>query len=191
MPSSSNQIEVIGAGFGRTGTLSLKQALDELGYNCYHMREILKPENNFHSQLWLDAYNNSQSFDYDRIFAPQGYTATVDWPGAYFYHELMNQYPQSKVILTIRDSSESWFVSFYDAFYGTSFMGRLANLIRLYLHDDITRINNAIIGEGTFHKQGTKKDYAIKMYDAHIKQVQKLVPKHRLLVLNVKDGWKP
>src|SRR3712207_5252325 len=86
-------IEVIGAGFGRTGTLSLKAALEELGLRpCYHMIELFEhPE---HIELW-EAAAKGQTVDWDEIF--RDYRATVDWPGGAFYEELMQRYPDAKV----------------------------------------------------------------------------------------------
>ena len=92
-------VEVIGAGFGRTGTMSLKVALEELGFgSCYQMTEVFDhPE---HLQLW-EAAVRGELADWEEIF--RGYRATVDWPGAAFYEELMERYPHAKVILTVRN----------------------------------------------------------------------------------------
>src|SRR4051812_1473786 len=92
-------IRVIGAGFGRTGTLSLKAALEMLGFGpCYHMSEVFAhPE---HFALWTAAWRG-QPIDWDALF--HGYQATVDWPGCAFYQQLMRQYPDAKVLLSVRD----------------------------------------------------------------------------------------
>lgn len=110
---SSRTIKVIGAGFGRTGTTSLKQALNILGFKCYHMQEILR-KNDDHLPLWVQAFEGKLT-DYDLIFKyskkeleTDPYTATVDWPSTAVYEKLMEQYPDAKVILTLRDA-ESWY----------------------------------------------------------------------------------
>ena len=98
-------LKLIGAGLGRTGTASLKVALEELGIGrCYHMSEIL--QNPACTQDWIDAANGNA--DWDKIFS--GYTATVDNPGCGFWRELADYYPNAKVILTIRDA-EKWYES--------------------------------------------------------------------------------
>ena len=105
-------LKIIGAGFGRTGTLSLKVALEDLGFGpCYHMTEVFQhPE---HAKEWLAAAKD-QPQDWNKLFA--GYQATVDWPGCSFYAELMEVYPDAKVILTVRDP-EKWHDSVVNSIY--------------------------------------------------------------------------
>ncbi len=85
-------IQVIGAGLGRTGTLSLKAALEELGFaKCYHMVEVLSHRND--ARIW-DAAARGEAVDWDALFA--GYQATVDWPSCSFYKELMRAVPRGE-----------------------------------------------------------------------------------------------
>jgi hypothetical protein len=96
---TSDTIEVIGAGFGRTGTCSLKAALEILGYDpCYHMIENHKQKNNF---FWIRAYDG-ESVDFDEVFLRCGkkYKASLDSPASTFWEEQLRQYPNAKVILT-------------------------------------------------------------------------------------------
>ena len=98
-------LKVIGAGFGRTGTLSLKLALEQIGLGpCYHMTEVFK--NPLAPGWWNEAADGRP--DWGKIY--EGYNASVDWPGATFYAQLADAYPEAKVILTVRDS-EAWFRS--------------------------------------------------------------------------------
>ena len=108
-------LEVIGAGFGRTGTMSLKVALEELGFGpCYHMREVFEhPE---HIELWRAAMRGDP-VDWERVLGD--YRATVDWPGCTFYGELLERNPDAKVILTVRDP-QRWYESVRDTIYRTS-----------------------------------------------------------------------
>ncbi|HEV7386394.1 MAG TPA: sulfotransferase, partial [Phenylobacterium sp.] len=100
-------LRVIGAGFGRTGTMSLKTALDALGVGpCYHMVEVFK--NPAAPGWWIEAAQDPKKADWTKIFA--GYNATVDWPNASYYQELADAYPDAKVILTERDADD-WFDS--------------------------------------------------------------------------------
>ncbi|KAK3257444.1 hypothetical protein CYMTET_33468 [Cymbomonas tetramitiformis] len=97
-------LEVIGAGFGRTGTDSLKMGLLKLGYgDCYHMTEV--PGKPGHEVLWLEAAEGNP--DWERLF--KGCKAAVDFPASSFYEELAAQYPDAKVIVSTRDF-EKWCV---------------------------------------------------------------------------------
>ncbi len=99
-------LKVIVAGFGRTGTLSLKAALEELGFaRCYHMLEIMTHLE--HAVVWSTACRG-EPVDWDALFA--GYQAAVYWPPCSFYRELMDRYPDSKVILNVRDA-DKWYDS--------------------------------------------------------------------------------
>jgi hypothetical protein len=87
-------IQVIGAGFGRTGTLSLKVALEQLRYDkCYHMTELFSYPD--HVPRWLAATRN-QPVDWGALY--RGYAATVDWPSCSFWAQLLDHYPDAKVI---------------------------------------------------------------------------------------------
>jgi len=104
--------KVIGAGFGRTGTMSLKLALEELGFGpCYHMVEVDKNEG--HVVEWTSAADGA-SVDWDDIF--KNYHSGVDWPVARYWHELSIVYPKAKVILSVRDP-ERWYSSCYETIF--------------------------------------------------------------------------
>ncbi|MEM7348031.1 MAG: sulfotransferase family protein, partial [Chloroflexota bacterium] len=104
-------LKVIGAGFGRTGTTSLKLALEQLGFDqCYHMKEVMR---NHKARAWY-RISLGKAVDWDKIF--EGYQATVDWPGCAYYKELMEQYPEAKVLLTVRDP-DSWYDSALETIY--------------------------------------------------------------------------
>jgi hypothetical protein len=180
-------IQVIGAGFGRTGTLSLKKALEELGFGpCYHMEEVFF--NPWRVRGWLQACQG-KPVDWDRML--RGYRATVDWPGATFYRQLVEHYPQAKVILTVRDP-HGWYASAYDTIYSVmqrfplNDSGRLLPVIPW-----LTTMLNCNIWEGTFHGRFEDRAYAIQIYQQHIETVQRTVPPERLLVYEVRQGWEP
>jgi hypothetical protein len=180
-------IKVIGAGFGRTGTSSLKDALEALGFDkCYHMREVIaQPQ---HAKIWRAAAAG-KPVDWDALL--QGYQATVDWPGCTFYRELMQRYPDAKVLLSIRDP-ERWYASAMNTIYRIR-QTPLLNWMRYF----IPRIRrfiamlDAIVWEGTFHGRFADKQYAIAVFDQHIAEVKRVVPPERLLVYDVKEGWEP
>src|ERR1700733_3256157 len=91
-------LKVIGAGFGRTGTFSLRVALEMLGFApCYHMVEVFSHPG--HSEAWEEAARSGKA-DWNALVG--GYRAAVDWPSSYFWRELLAAYPDAKVILTER-----------------------------------------------------------------------------------------
>src|SRR5918997_4262033 len=106
------EVKVIGAGFGRTGTASLKAALETLGFDpCYHMTEVFKHPG--HAAFWRAAWRGEPA-DWDGLLG--AYEATVDWPACTFYAELMERYPEAKVLLSVRDP-ERWYQSMRSTIY--------------------------------------------------------------------------
>ena len=106
------ELEVVGAGFGRTGTQSLKLALEELGVGpCYHMMEVFG--NTEHIPLWAAA-TRGETPDWDALFA--NYRSTVDWPGCAFWRHLAAKNPNAKILLSYRDS-DAWYDSFHNTIY--------------------------------------------------------------------------
>ena len=97
-------LKVVGAGFGRTGTLSLKNALEKIGYGpCYHMLEVFsRPD---HVAMWHNAAFG-KPVDWDLLF--RDFVATVDWPSTRWWRELADHFPEAKVLLSLRDP-ESWY----------------------------------------------------------------------------------
>ncbi len=187
-------INVIGAGYGRTGTRSLKLALEELGYGaCYHMEELLSnPGGVTH---WKNAMNNTR-VDWDTLFS--GYHSVVDFPGCLYYKELAEYYPDSKVILSMRDA-ESWYESVSRTIFSFDpglalklkmicllpFSATARNLFNVII------LNNASTWAKHFEGRFTDKDYAIHRYHAHIDEVKSRIPHERLLVHAAQDGWEP
>src|SRR4051812_50209280 len=105
-------LKVIGAGLGRTGTLSLKVALEKLGFDrYYHVTEVIAHPD--HVPVW-EAAGRGEPVDWEALF--RGYQATVDWPGCSFYQEYFRLYPEARVILTVRDP-ERWYDSVCQTIY--------------------------------------------------------------------------
>lgn len=180
-------IKVIGAGFGRTGTLSLKVALEELGFHkCYHMQEVFAHP--AHAQVW-HAASQGKAVDWDKLL--QGYAATVDWPGCYFYKELLAKYPDAKVVLSVRDP-EQWYASALGTIFnaGQGFPVNLIAQIVPPIRRFIAMIDS-VIWQGTFHSNFADKAYAIAIFNQHIAEVKRVVPPQQLLVYEVKQGWAP
>ncbi|HLO88647.1 MAG TPA: sulfotransferase, partial [Nostocaceae cyanobacterium] len=187
-------IKVIGAGFGRTGTSSLKAALEELGFNkCYHMIELLQRPSDV--TFWEDA-SDGKPVNWDALF--DGYQAIVDFPGYRYYQQLMQHYPDAKVLLSIRDA-DNWYESTLDTIYKAGptswqklklafmlpFSPRLRQLIRVF------RMADRDVWQKDFQGKFEDKQLAHEIFHQHIEQVKRVVPSERLLVYQVKEGWQP
>ena len=179
-------LKVIGAGLGRTGTLSLKVALEELGFaKCYHMTEVLAHPD--HVRVW-DAAGRGEPVDWEALF--RGYQATVDWPGCNFYQEYLRLYPDAKVVLTVRDPGR-WYDSARQTIYAvgrafpgwvTPFLPRMRRFLRMV---------DRLIWDGMFRGRFEDRTHAIGVFDRHNAEVKRVVPPDRLLVYEVKEGWGP
>jgi hypothetical protein len=185
-------LEVIGAGFGRTGTMSLKVALEELGFGpCYHMTEVL--DNPEHVEQWEAAPEGH--VNWEELF--RGYRAAVDWPATAYYEELMESYPDAKVILTVRDP-ERWYESARSTIYGVRSVASspilsLAALLvsRIREMKRVGRMASDLLWEDVFDGRFENRRYAIEVFSRWNEEVKKRVPAERLLVYEVKDGWEP
>ena len=187
------EIQIIGAGFGRTGTLSLKEALEVLGFApCYHMHEVFEhPE---HVPIW-SAATRGEVVNWRELLA--GFHATVDWPSCAFYEQLMQVYPDAKVLLSVRDP-ERWYESVSATIYQISKSAR-SPLPPAAAPDDpmlrnrmyAGRLINALVWQKTFHDRFEDKNYALSVYEQHIEEVKQRVPSDKLLVFDVKEGWEP
>src|SRR5258708_5628238 len=196
-PSTINGLKIIGAGFGRTGALSLKAALEELGFApCYHMVEVFNhPE---HVALWADAAKG-KPIDWSQLFG--GYQSAVDWPTCAFYEQLMAAYPDAQVLLSVRDP-ESWYASVRSTIYRTGERPKgLPGIVKAAMFFVIgilrpqirhfAEMVRAVVWKGTFDEKFEDKDYAIKVFKQNIEHVKKRVPPEKLLVYDVKEGWEP
>ena len=178
--SAGDALQVIGAGFGRSGTTSLRQALHLLGYApCYHMQTALMRYS--HMKFWIRA-RAGQPVDFRQFF--RATRATVDWPACEFYQELMALYPDARVLLNVRDP-DAWYDSMIDTLWVIQralpwWFPRVAR----QMHDDI-------IWNSRFKGRFTDRRQSIAVYQAHLEEVRRTVPAERLLVFDVKEGWEP
>ena len=181
-------LKVIGAGFGRTGTASLKGALEDLGFaKCYHMQEVFR--NPTHAPIWRAAAEG-KPVDWDALL--EGYQATVDWPGCTFYRELLARNPDAKVILNVRDP-DAWYKSMTNTVYRASRPSFPRSLVPLFVPRlrRFIRMVQVLIWQKTFDNRFDDKAYAVKVFNDHIEEVKKVVPADKLLVYEVKQGWEP
>lgn len=174
-------MQVIGTGTGRTGTYSLKIALNQLGFGaCHHMEEVL---HNMPVQLppWLDAVAGNP--DWNQIY--DGYESAVDWPTAGFFRELFAEYPDAKFVHTERDP-ERWAESF-----GSTIYKLLANISETppEMHEWLSMVVDVI--EKTGFPPGLDHDALVERFVSHNNTVRECIPADQLLIFEVKQGWEP
>jgi hypothetical protein len=171
-------LKVVGAGVGRTGTHSLKVALEQLlGGSCHHMVEVFAHPDEV--PVWTDAIDG-KPIDWDALMQP--YVAQVDWPGASFWPELSKANPDALVILSTRDP-DKWFTSCTNTIFGgirAMVEGGdqwMAAIVRLFQERFSDRIED--------------RDTMVAAYERHNDAVRAGIPKERLLEWTGSDGWEP
>jgi hypothetical protein len=177
-------LKVIGAGFGRTGTHSLKIALEMLGFApCYHMVEVFAHEG--HAEMW-EAAARGEAIDWDALIGP--YKAAVDWPSAYFWREHAAMFPDAKIILTERDA-EAWYKSISQTIF--DFMLREVDEEKLPpIMRAQRKMGRFLLNQKSFEGR-FDKEHVIDVYRRNNDEVRREVPPERLLVFYAADGWKP
>ena len=179
-------MRVIGAGFGRTGTLSLKRALEDLGFGpTYHMQEVMRRPS--HIGTWL-RYARTGDVDWDELFA--GFGSGVDYPVSCVWEELASHYPDAKVLLTVRDPQQ-WWVSTASTIYRfrTTFPVWMLRLVPMT--QQWVEMTDRLVWDGIFGGRFADRDHAVAIFEQHIEHVRATCPPERLLVFDVADGWEP
>ena len=184
-------LKIIGAGYPRTGTTSLQQALEQLGFGpCCHMWELLKPEHAWRWLIWKRAFEG-KSIDWEKLY--RGFAASVDAPGSFFWRKLAKAYPEAKVILTVRDPI-SWLNSMQagsDAAQAQFAGGKISSVVT----DALAKMDAAIARE-----RGSPPDpppgpergqFLIDQFVRNIETVRREIAPERLLVFEVREGWAP
>jgi hypothetical protein len=177
-------LDIVGAGFGRTGTLSLKYALEMLGFDrCYHMREIRlhHPE---HRDIWSAAHRG-EAVNWDALF--EGYKAAVDWPTCNLWQELSTFYPQSKVILSIRNP-QRWYDSIRNTIYASSMAAFHSEDQAEHRRGEWAR---EVIWQWVFDDRLDDKEHVVGVFNEHVARVKAAIPPERLLVFEASHGWAP
>lgn len=186
-------LKVIGAGFGRTGTKSTKEALELIGFGpCHHMTELFAHPGTIRD--WLRVAQGEPA-DWEALL--DGYCSAVDWPSAAYWRELMRAYPDARVLLTVRDP-QRW----YDSVSNTIYRGRSTDPENMppglrqaveaqpELRDQM-RLTDTLIWQGTFDGRFTDREHALRVYADHNAEVRATVPADRLLEFDPAQGWKP
>ena len=181
-------LDVIGSGFGRTGTASLKRALEAIGYGpCHHMEEVIQhPE----QVPYWEAFVAGEAVNWDEVFA--GYRSQVDWPGAHVWRQLAQAYPNAKVIHSIRPD-DAWWTSFSNTIAkamterppaGTP-GGPPPHFARMLDAMEVA------INERTFNGKPMDRETALDAYRRNTEAVKATIAPERLLVFDVREGWEP
>ncbi len=187
-------LKIIGAGFGRTGTLSTYTALNYLGYTCYHMLEVIQNKGN---KSHLDFWNNvakspeGQQKNWDEVFS--NYTATVDNPACCIWKELLEANPDAKVLLTLHPRGpEAWYDSTINTIYFTESMWQF-KVLRLTtpFGRKFGNMSSKLIWGRSHNGTMMNKEDAIAHYLKHIEEVKSTVPPDKLLIFSVDQGWGP
>ena len=175
----------------RTGTLTQKVALEMLGFGpCYHMVDVLADLDQ--AKLWQRALDGEAPWE--QIF--DGFNSTVDWPGGYFYRELIDVYPDAKVLLSVREP-QAWERSMRETVWavrhGESLV-RLLSSAQAHVNPQwrgfLEMIDRLVWeGEGTFASGHAEPQQLIDTMIRHNREVEEVVPSERLLVWDVKEGW--
>jgi hypothetical protein len=174
-------LSVIGAGVGRTGTYSLKLAINQLGLGpCHHMDEVLH-NMPVHVPLWSAAASGRA--DWSKIYS--GYKSAVDWPTACFFRELTREFPEAKFVLTQRDP-ERWADSFGATIYKL-LAGKNEAPVEMQAWLEMA---SQVIAKTGF-PLGLDRDELVCAFKSHNDAVREAIPANRLLVYEVKQGWAP
>lgn len=188
-------LKVIGVGFGRTGTHSLKLALEKLGYSkCYHMEELIMHHPHKIS-YWEDARLDKE-INWEELF--EGYQAAVDFPANAHYKKYLEIYPDAKFILTVRDP-ESWYNSFNNTIIKQSkpSLSQILSMSLKMMYDKKTRERLKVFKfNGQYLKTWFPNGFedkagAIDHFNNWNEEVRKTIPKDQLLEFDSRDGWKP
>lgn len=176
-------LAIIGSGFGRTGTMSTKMALQQLGFGpCHHMIEVI--ENPAQPAHWK-AIGAGEKVVWAEVF--DGYKSQVDWPGAAIWRETSVAFPDAKVLHTERPEDE-WWNSFSVTI--SKFFERAPNMSLPPHIADIFQTMSGWFMKNTF-ADCTDRACAISAYRRNNEEVRDTIPGERLLVFNVAEGWGP
>ena len=188
-------IKIIGAGFPRTGTNTLRESLELLGFSkTYHMKQLLVHPENLHYWTTL---KETGTTDWESLY--DGYQATVDFPCYPWYKQHIKQYPDAKVILSVRPF-EKWYESFYTTIWKSQnppesqkaeMAERVAASPRLQAVMKVMGLAKQTMNEEHFQGRFLDKEFMEKVFNDHNEEVKNYVPADKLLVFDVCEGWEP
>lgn len=180
-------MKIIGAGFARTGTMSMYAALGILGYRAYHLFEALRNFEIGHMDMWNDFMEGKSEMDWHKLY--EEYDASTDLPSCIYWREQMDAFPEAKVVLTKRDP-EAWWNS-YKALTDSQvgFVDSMLHLPRFAAMDRLAQNFDRIWFR--IEPDHYERESAIARFIEHNQDVIATVPPERLLVYEVTQGWEP
>ena len=196
LPCSLAQLHVIGAGFGRTGTDSLREALEILGYPTYHMKEVINKNLKYHVMLWIDNFRNGRPMSEiaDDLYTKPRYSAAIDFPTCAVWKELAAIYPNAKIILTERESPEVWWESASQTILVPGIFFQFLNKVSPFFikHAEMSSYMFMVLFRFNEPRMVTlnDRDAAIQSYKRNSEEARTFDPE-RILIFNVRQGWEP
>lgn len=185
-------MKVIGAGLPRTGTLTQKVALEMLGFGpCYHMVNLFADWGQL--AVWQEAFEGGR--DWGRIFA--GCQSEVDWPGSFYFRDLVAAYPEAKVLLSVRDPGDwerSMRATVCQHWEGDTLLRHLtaaSTQVSSTWGAYIELMKTMWTAQGAFGPDGTWVSALADVLEQHTEAVTQAVPTERLLAWDVNEGWEP
>jgi hypothetical protein len=197
LPAAVAQLQVIGAGFGRTGTDSMRIALEILGYPCYHMKVIVQGSKSEDVAHWTQFFNGEKAIsDFaDDVYVKHGYTAAVDFPTSAAWKELAAVYPNAKIILTERSSPEVWWKSGAETILIPNPVFGILNKVSPFFKKFSVMGNNMYmrVMESDAPRKVTldDKDAFIDAYKRNSREAREFEDQERMLIFDVRQGWEP
>ncbi|GAB3258982.1 sulfotransferase family protein [Kineosporia babensis] len=180
-------LKLMNVGLGRTGTTSLKRALETIGWGpSFHMFDVISDDDRLRS--WEQIVVDGQEPDWEKVF--EGYTSVVDGPGSLYYRQILQALPETKVVLTIRDGEE-WYRSTYDTLYQFVLRARQSPPPPDSTPARILRVTDSLVWSGLFGGRFEERDHAIAAFREHNQGVVNSIDPDNLLVYDVKQGWEP
>ncbi len=179
-------LKIIGAGFGRTGTSSVAEALRQLGYPCYHMKEVLfDPRHKADVDFWLGVDETTPRSEWVRIFAD--FAATVDFPGCTVWRSLARAFPEARVLLTLHPKGpEGWYDSTVRTIYHGTGLGATTDF-----GGKVNAMLDRLVWNGLLQGAMASRETALARYESHIAEVRAEIAPERLLVFSADQGWGP
>lgn len=174
--------------------MSTFTALNQLGFPCYHMVEVFdNPDNPTHLDFWRKVANApaGTQHGWEEVFG--NYTATVDNPGCCVWRELVEAYPDAKVLLTLHPKGpDAWYDSTMDTIYFTENLWQF-KVIEIFTpfgrkFGDMAR---KLIWQRSHKGTMNDRSKAIAHYQQHIEDVKSALPAERLLIFSADQGWEP
>lgn len=187
-------MKLIGVGFGRSGTMSLKGAIEQLGANpCFHMIDLIMGESKERDLAYWERIAAGEDVDWHEVF--DGWQATVDWPACRYWRELAEAFPDAPILLNHRD-----FDGFYKSCENTILAVKKAAQAGELTPDSnreppspkLFGIIEQLIWQGDFQGRFEDREWVRQMYHDRIETIKREIPSDRLIVWELgKDGWGP